>query len=85
MSYSSEQYGIKLCPCGSIENHIHCWNCGRRHGSVTICACGIDLWAYPHKVPVVKDDLYIGTYHVAGGVSSQFRYAMRARKPELLP
>ena len=67
------------------EEFLHCWNCGREHRNVTLCECGIDLWAYPHRVTVVEDEWVYGLFHVADTVVSQFRYAMRNEKPDLLP
>jgi len=69
-----------------MMDKYYCWNCGsevRTAGS--ICKCGIDLWAYPHPVPVEHDPDLAGRYHVTDAVASQFRFAMHAGKPNLLP
>ena len=67
------------------EERLYCWNCGREHHNVTLCECGIDPWAYSHRVPVVEDEWIYGLFHVADAVAIQFRYAMWDGKPNLLP
>ena len=79
------------CPCWVTGHFVqvpcpwhdfHCWNCGRIQHRVTMCECGIDLWAYPHRVPVEMDEIF-GTWHVTSAVRSQFLYAMRGGKANL--
>jgi hypothetical protein len=70
-------------------NKSQCWNCGRpvSPGPLgdygVICPCGIDLWAYPHKV-LVEEDMFRRS-HPAQVIQEQLRYAMQHGKPELLP